>query len=185
LGNRAELLAVRISYLPFDVNGLLAIDGNTSLKEATRAELETRGVLEKRGASAYSIRCAVSVLDTRDATLGAPVTDILTYTGAFGLVILSNTGMLAMGSDTPKYDQHDDISMIGRRETITSDIALRLAEMVFTRVYGQKYVEERLPFVIEDLGDRWQISSREGVPRRLLMVVLKYNGRILKLVDLA
>ena len=108
--------------------------------------------------------------------------------GVYSLItvaILSNTGMFAMGSDTPNCDQHEDISMIDRRETITSDIALRLADMVFTRVYGQKYVEERLPFVIEDLGDRWQISSREGVPRKLQMVVLKYNGRILKLVDLA
>jgi len=100
------------------------------------------------------------------------------------VAILCNTGMLALGSDTPKCDQHEDISMLDRRETISSDIALRLAEMVFTRVYGQKYVEERLPFVVEDLGDRWQIRSREGVPRRLQMVVLKSNGRILKLVDL-
>lgn len=48
--------------------------------------------------------------------------------------------------------------MLGRRETVSSDIALRLAEMVFTRVYGKQYVEERLPFVVRDLGDRWANS---------------------------
>jgi hypothetical protein len=53
------------------------------------------------------------------------------------VAILCNTGMLAMGSDTPKCDQGEDISMIGRRETISSDIALRLAEMVFTRACRQ------------------------------------------------
>jgi len=103
--------------------------------------------------------------------------------------MLCDMGKLTMASETPKCDQHEEISMLLRRtqgvETISSDIALRLAEMVFMRVYGKEYADERSPLTANDLGDRWHILSRKGVspPNRLQMVILKSNGRILDLSD--
>lgn len=101
--------------------------------------------------------------------------------------MLCNSGKLAMASEAPKCDQQEEISMLLRRsqgvETISSDIALRFAEMVLRRTYGQEYVDERAPLTVNDLGDRWQIRSRKGVtpPDVLQMIILKYNGRILDL----
>jgi hypothetical protein len=91
--------------------------------------------------------------------------------------------------DFMKYDADEGMSMFLRRarheETISSDIALRLAEMVFIRIYGKEYTDERLPLVIIDRGDRWEVNSREGIPplQRLKMIIMKTNGRILELVS--
>jgi hypothetical protein len=72
-----------------------------------------------------------------------------------------------------------------RSETISSDIALRLAEMVFVRVYGKEYTDERSPLVITDRGDRWEIVSREAITpgERLKMIIVKTDGCILELVS--
>jgi hypothetical protein len=90
--------------------------------------------------------------------------------------------------DFMKYDADEGMSMFLRRamheETISSDIALRLAEMVFVRVWGKEYTEERMPLAIIDRGDRWELNSREGIPpaQRFKMIIMKTNGRILELV---
>jgi hypothetical protein len=65
------------------------------------------------------------------------------------------------------------------------DIALRLAEMVFVRLYGKEYVNERSPLVVIDSESRWDIRSRDGVApgERLQIVIEKTNGRILDLVN--
>ena len=72
-----------------------------------------------------------------------------------------------------------------RTETIPSDIALRIAEMVFLRLYGKEYVDQRSPLVVTDLGNRWDIRSHDGIApgERLLIVIEKTNGRILELVN--
>jgi hypothetical protein len=95
-----------------------------------------------------------------------------------------------MGFDpTVKIEPGEGLSMFHRRvlrqETISSDIALRLAEMIFVRLYGKEYTEERSPLTIADQGDRWEIRSRDGIApgERLLMVIVKTNGRILELTN--
>jgi hypothetical protein len=91
--------------------------------------------------------------------------------------------------DPVKIDEGEHESMLLRRafreETISSGIALRLAEMVFVKYYGRKYTNERSPLVIADQGDRWEITSRAGVPpgERLKIVIVKANCRILELVS--
>ena len=94
-----------------------------------------------------------------------------------------------MASDPLKTEEGEGTSMLLRRargeELISSDIALRIAEMVFIRLYGKKYTDERSPLVIIDGGDRWDIRSREGITpgERLQIVIMKTNGRILDLVN--
>jgi hypothetical protein len=103
-------------------------------------------------------------------------------------MLFASTG-LAMSQKVDSCNEGEDISMLLRRtlhqETISSDIALRLAEMVFTRVYGKEYTDERSPLVVVDGGDRWEVRSREGIEplERLSMVIAKSNGRILSLVN--
>jgi hypothetical protein len=78
-------------------------------------------------------------------------------------------------------------SMLIRRglgqETISSDIALLLAEMIFVRKYGKDYTDARSPLVLIDHGDRWEVQSCDGVNQgeRLKIVIVKTNGRILDL----
>jgi hypothetical protein len=94
-----------------------------------------------------------------------------------------------MDIDPVKIDDGEDTSMLLRRafrqETISSEIALRLAEMVFVRLYGKGYIDERSPLAVVDGGDRWEVRSREGISpgERLRMVIRKTNGQILELVN--
>jgi hypothetical protein len=49
-------------------------DGNdVSLRDAAIKELETRGVIDRPGPSAYNMRCTVSVVDARDANGKQPI----------------------------------------------------------------------------------------------------------------
>jgi len=92
-----------------------------------------------------------------------------------------------MGIDPVKVEDGEGMSMFHRRmmraETISSDIALRIAETVFVRIYEKEHTEARSPLMVVDAGDRWEVRSHEGVPpgERLLMVIVKTNGRILEL----
>lgn len=94
-----------------------------------------------------------------------------------------------MSMDPVKIDEGEGLSMLLRRamrqETISSDIALRLAEMVFVRLYGKDYTDERSPLEIVDSGDRWEVRSREGITpgERLKIISMKTNGRIQELVN--
>jgi hypothetical protein len=91
--------------------------------------------------------------------------------------------------DFMKFDADEGMSMFHRRmlrtELISSDMALQIAQMVFFRVYGREYTEERMPLVIIDREDRWEINTRDGVPspQRIKMIIMKTNGRILELVS--
>jgi hypothetical protein len=93
----------------------------------------------------------------------------------------------AVSKEPPKSDDDESISMSLRRAThaeiISSDIALRLAEMLFVREWGAKFIAERSPLVVIDGGDRWEVHSREGIPpgERLQMIIMKINGRIVEL----
>ena len=75
-------------------------------------------------------------------------------------------------------------------ETISSDIALRLAEMVFVHNYGREVTEAQLPLSISDGGDRWKIHGRESAsssdPKavsggRLAITIMKADARIVDL----
>jgi hypothetical protein len=84
-------------------------------------------------------------------------------------------------------DTGESTAMFLRRarnvETVSSDIALRLAEMLFIRHYGQEHTNEQLPLVVIDQGDRWEVHGRDGVPHRLIAIIKKIDGRILELVS--
>jgi hypothetical protein len=72
-------------------------------------------------------------------------------------------------------------------ETITSDIALRLAEMVFRHNYGPEVTEAQLPLAIADGGDRWEIHGRKTASSPsdagpLGITIMKADARI---VDMA
>jgi hypothetical protein len=103
--------------------------------------------------------------------------------------ILSGTTEAVMSCDPVKIDEGEHMSMFFRRalckEIITPDIALRLADMVLVEVYGRKYVDERSPLVVLDRQDRWEVTSREGIPvgERLRITIAKTNARILELVN--
>jgi NTF2 fold immunity protein of polymorphic toxin system component len=112
----------------------------------------------------------------------------LMYLLLSGAILSGATGAV-MGSDPQKMGDGEDMWMFMRRalheELVSSDIALRLAEMVFVEVYGRKYVDERSPLVVVDRRDRWEITSREGIPvgERLRITIDKTNARILELVS--
>jgi hypothetical protein len=86
-------------------------------------------------------------------------------------------------------NDHDDESkaMFLRRsmrvETISSDIAVRLAEMLFVRHYGEEHTNEQVPLVVVDRGDRWEVHGREGASHRLTTIIRKADGCILELVS--
>lgn len=107
----------------------------------------------------------------------------------FSVAIAFGTAGSVMAFDRVRIDDGEHESMLLRRafrkELITSDIALRLAEMVFANLYGREYTKERSPLVVADRGDRWELTSREGIMpgERLRMVIAKTNGRILELVN--
>ena len=65
----------------------------------------------------------------------------------------------------------DDISMKLREarkvEVISSDIALKLADMVLRKSYGAATVDNQLPFTVLDQGDRWQINGTFRKPSSL------------------
>jgi len=93
------------------------------------------------------------------------------------------------GIDPVKIYDGEGTSMLLRRakriETISSEIALRLAEMVFVRLYGKEYVDQRSPLVVIDSENRWDIRSRDGITpgERMQIVIEKANGRILDLAN--
>ena len=75
-------------------------------------------------------------------------------------------------------------------ETISSDIALRLAEMVFVHNYGREITEAQLPLSISDGGDRWEIHGHKAAspsePKaaaggRLGIIIMKADARIVDL----
>jgi hypothetical protein len=93
-------------------------------------------------------------------------------------------------------NRSDDLSMRPRgtagTETISSDIALRLAEMVFEHSYGREVTEAQLPLLISDGGDRWEIHGRKAASAapdpsdpaggRLGITIMKADARIVELV---
>jgi hypothetical protein len=84
-------------------------------------------------------------------------------------------------------DEHESMLLMRalRKELIPAEIALRLAEMIFIRLYGTEYTNERSPLVVVDRGNRWEVTSREGITpgERLRIVIAKTNARILELVS--
>jgi hypothetical protein len=97
--------------------------------------------------------------------------------------IVSGAMEMAMADDC---DRDESASMFLRRmhnvETVSSDIALRLAEMLFIRIYGQQFTNEQLPLVVTDRGDRWEVLGCEGAHHRLTTTIKKIDGRIVELV---
>jgi hypothetical protein len=90
-----------------------------------------------------------------------------------------------MAIDPVKIDADEHESMLLMRALRKELIALSLAEMVFIRVYGKEYTSERSPLGVVDRGNRWEITSREGMTpgERLRIVIAKTNPRILELVS--
>ena len=106
----------------------------------------------------------------------------------FGLIFLATVLSGPPGFSMGEND-HDDESkaMFLRRsmrvETISSDIAVRLAEMLFVRHYGEEHTNEQVPLVVVDRGDRWEVHGREGASHRLTTIIRKADGCILELVS--
>jgi len=77
---------------------------------------------------------------------------------------------------------------------ISSNVALKLAEMVFREQYGDATVTNQLPFTIQDRGEAWQIEGtfrkyssgdlRDTEGGQLVMVIRKLNGEILEFTRL-
>jgi len=65
-------------------------------------------------------------------------------------------------------------------DLISSEIALRLAEMLFARHYPPGHANEQLPLVVVDRGDRWEVHGREGAPQRIMTVIKKADGRVVE-----
>jgi hypothetical protein len=113
----------------------------------------------------------------------------LSALAALGLLILASSSGSSVVMATNPAGEEDGMSMLVRsatpsgRQLITSEIALQLAEMVLTRVYGKDHVAEQSPLVIGDLGDRWDIRARTGIApgERLQIIIAKRNARILEL----
>lgn len=101
----------------------------------------------------------------------------------------STWGFVMSNGDPLKLDDGEGMTMFLRRskgaETISADIALRLAEMVFNRIYGEDYMDTRSPLIVSDRGDRWEVRSCDGIPagERLQMIIVKSNGRILDIFN--
>ncbi len=85
-----------------------------------------------------------------------------------------------------------DMSMRRARNKplISSDIALKLAEMIFRHHAGDAATDSQLPLTIKDRGEAWQVegtfrkyastdlSNREGGQH--VIVIRKLNGEILE-----
>jgi hypothetical protein len=89
----------------------------------------------------------------------------------------------------------EDMPMFLRRatetETISADIALRIAEMVFEHNYGKAVTDLQLPLAVHDGGDRWTVEGSnvvasspdlgDPVGGKLRMTIMKVDGRIVQL----
>jgi hypothetical protein len=119
----------------------------------------------------------------RANTLARHAAAIIAVYSIFVTGIVSGAMEMAMADDC---DRDESSSMFLRRmhnvETVSSDIALRLAEMLFIRIYGQEFTNEQLPLVVIDRGDRWEVLGREGDHHRLTTTIKKFDGRIVELV---
>lgn len=97
-------------------------------------------------------------------------------------------GMISVPMGYAMSDYDEGLSMQLRRAThavtMSSDIALRLAEMLFVRHYGQEQTNAQLPLIVSDRVDRWEINgSKENPPgQRVKMIIMKTDGRIVELV---
>jgi hypothetical protein len=72
-------------------------------------------------------------------------------------------------------------------DAVSSDIALRLAEMVFAHAYGREVTDAQLPLSISDGGDRWEVHGRKADSAapdggRLGMTIMKADARIVEMV---
>ena len=98
-------------------------------------------------------------------------------------------------SETAMSKSDEDMSMLLARarhvETISSDIAIKLAEMIFRRSYGSKTTDGQLPLIAHDQGDRWEVEGSNNVPSsidlsdplggKLVIIIMKTDCRIVKL----
>lgn len=91
-------------------------------------------------------------------------------------------------SDEPE-DMGMRIRRVLNRDTVNSDIAVKLAEMVIRYNYG--YPDSReLPLTIKDQGDRWEVRSKLVVPaphldnpdfgEQILIIIMKSNCKIIQ-----
>lgn len=115
------------------------------------------------------------------------------------LVIALICESAACSSEKPKEvavkPRTDPIGMMlyeaRKSETISSDIALRLADMVFRRVAGDEVVANQLPFTVIDQGESWLVQGTRSrassidlldpVGGQLIIVIKKTNCEILEL----
>jgi hypothetical protein len=72
---------------------------------------------------------------------------------------------------------------ISGTDIVSSEIALRLAEMLFGHHYGKDVTDQQLPLKIVDKGDRWEIvGNHVDIPgQRLKALIVKADGRIVEL----
>jgi hypothetical protein len=89
----------------------------------------------------------------------------------------------------------EDMPMFLRRatetETISADIAIRIAEMVFAHNYGRDVTDHQLPLTVRDGGDRWIVEGSnlvasspdltDPVGGKLRIAIMKVDGRIAEL----
>lgn len=73
---------------------------------------------------------------------------------------------------------------VARAETISPAIAQKLAEMLFVSHYGKEMTDLQLPLVVNDHGDRWEVTGAVGttVGQRLKIVMMKVDGKITEFV---
>lgn len=98
----------------------------------------------------------------------------------------------------PETDEHISVSLYQAmgKSMASPEIALKMAEMIFKKVYGEADFETQLPLKLSDGGDRWIVEgSRNGddypVPEGelakggVLIEILKSNCQVLKLTQQA
>lgn len=115
------------------------------------------------------------------------------------MAVLTQIGLVGMPIAAPE----EDIGMVLRRgmptiapeaanvDTVSGEIALKFAEMVFVHNYGQDVTRAQLPLKLFDHGEYWHIEGSNIVPSspylsdpiggRLVINIVKYNGQITNL----
>ncbi len=90
----------------------------------------------------------------------------------------------------------EDMSMLLAKarnvETISADIAEKLAVLIFRRNFGDAVTDGQLPLVVIDRGDRWDVEGSTDVPSsidlddpvggRLVITIMKTDCQITRLV---
>lgn len=94
-----------------------------------------------------------------------------------------------MGMNTLEPSLEMKMREARKKDLISPDIALKLAEMVFRENYGEAALANQLPLTVRDRDEAWQVEGtfrryssldlKDSEGGQIIIVIRKLNGQIL------